>query len=96
LLLVVLGIGAWFYFGGSAEGPENLPDPNAPSADEAASGIAKFFDKIGSTISGWGELTWRIIAVFVLVAIGVWVFRKVPMLVWLVLALVGLVVAVLL
>lgn len=94
-IMVLVGIVvAFFYFGGSAEGPENVPAPETPSADEAASGLQRFFDNIADAVSGWNEGTWRIVAVLALVGLGVWVFKKVPMFVWLVLALLGVVIAV--
>lgn len=95
-LLLLLGvlIGGWFYFGGSADAPDNTPKPKAPTTDEAASGLQKFFDNIADAITGWNDGTWRILALLALVGLGVWVFKKVPMVVWLVIAVVGAIIAV--
>jgi hypothetical protein len=93
LLLVLAGIGAFFYFGGSAEGPE-VGRPEAPSADEATSGLTQFFGWFGDTVSGWSQTTWTVLLIFALVGVGMWIFRRVPLLVWLVIAVVALVVAV--
>lgn len=94
LVLVVLAIAAFFYFGGEAEGPSETPDITAPGVNETAGGIREFFTNIANAVSGWNQGTWRIVAVFVCAGILWWVFKKVPLVVWLVIALVGAIIAV--
>lgn len=94
LLLLAAAVIGFFYFGGSANAPENAPTPEAPSVDEAAGGLRRFFNNIADAVTGWNEGTWRIIAVGIFVAIGIWVFRKVPTVVWLVIAVLAALIAV--
>lgn len=94
LLLGVLLVGAWFYFGGSAEAPEDVPNPQAPSLNQASSGLSEFFGNIAQAMTGWNENTWRMIAIVALAGVCKWVFKSVPMVVWLVVAVIGCVVAV--
>lgn len=92
--VLVLAIVGFFYFGGETDAPDNTFNPEVPSANEASSGISKFFGNIADAITGWNEGTWRMIAVAVVAGLAWWVFNKVPMVVWLVLAVVGMIVAV--
>lgn len=93
LLLAIVGVVGWFYFGGSAEAPEDLPKPKAPDADEAAGGVQSLFNAFGDWITQRGEVFWRLVVIGALVAIGAWVFRKVPVVVWLVLAVIAFIIA---
>lgn len=94
LALALVGLYAFFRFGGKASGPSNLPEAKTPGANEAASGLQSFFDNLAETFTGWTDATWRVIALLGLVGLGIWIFKKVPMVVWLVMAVVAVIVAV--
>lgn len=99
LLLAVLAIGgyvAWTQLGGEVSGsaPEvGTPDISAPSVNESAGGIQGFFNDLADEITTWGPAVWQILAVVLMVGAGMFIFKKIPAVVW---AVLGAVVAVVL
>ena len=95
VLLAVVGlIVAFFAFGGEAEGPTDTPDVSAPDVNETTSRIRDFYDNVAEVVTGWSDNTWRIIVIFGAAALLWWAFKKIPLVVWLVIAVLAALIAV--
>lgn len=92
LLMMLIGAGlAYLLFTGKLS-TDSVQAPD--STDEAAGGVLAFFDWFGDFVSSLTSQAWTVIVLISLVGIGIWMFRQVPMRVWLIILLFGVVVAV--
>lgn len=91
MFLIVGALVGYLFYSGKVNA-DNVKTPG--SGEEAATGVEGFFNWFADMLSSIGDAGWRILTLLLLVGLCMWVFKKVPMVVWLILTAFGLLVAV--
>lgn len=95
--VVVGGLYFWTQSGGSVSGtaPEvDRPNVEAPSVNESASGLRRFFDWLGDEVMTWSSVVWQMIALGLVLLALRFVFKKMPMVVWMGIGAIGAIILV--